>query len=529
MTQPWTRGPVVAALLVTLGLSLPAHANPDVEPTSVDRFAYLRQLSLDLWGRVPTYDELEQLSGQDDVTATHVDAMLDDDRFAAFVNRYHADLLLPFLDPFKLINFAASFLAPPAFADPLDTDTRLFTYYTALYTRGAIVPCADEPAQFNPDGSPVLTDRGDGILLDGYVMVEPYWAPGTQVKVCALEARTAAANAAGQDCTQYGGMASGTCGCGPNLERCQSVESSAMIRDALVDQMLNMLRTPIAEGRSYFDALVGNTELVNGPIVHYYKHHAPLLVDPFFVYPPVALAQLPDVPFDDTTWREVTRVTPAHSGLLTSMSYLLRFQTARARASRFWDVFLCTPFQAPDAELPSPDEPCSDEPDLRLRCGCNGCHAQLEPAAAYWSRFVDAGTAYLDPVQFPVQQPACGACGADVLCNFVCDRFYLTQPGHPKEEAWVNTLQQYVFRNEAEMANAEAGPSALVEQYLQSGQLAMCTATRLWTRLHNRPPTGRERLDLVRPLAEAFTASGNDFKKLVRDIITSDSYRRLAQ
>ena len=69
-----------------------------------------------------------------------------------------------------------------------------------------------------------------------------------------------------------------------------SIDSAEAIAAALIEQLLDTLRAPIDAGAGYFDALTGTTEAVNGPIVHYYRHHARLSVDPFFQYPPVAVA-----------------------------------------------------------------------------------------------------------------------------------------------------------------------------------------------------------------------------------------------
>ena len=63
-----------------------------------------------------------------------------------------------------------------------------------------------------------------------------------------------------------------------------------------------------------------------------------------------------DLRFDESDrWVEI-ELPEQHAGILTSPAYLLRFQTNRARASRFADAFLCEPFTPPAGGLPASTE-----------------------------------------------------------------------------------------------------------------------------------------------------------------------------
>ena len=44
-----------------------------------------------------------------------------------------------------------------------------------------------------------------------------------------------------------------------------------------------------------------------------------------------------------------------HAGVLTRPAYLIRFQTNRGRADRFYTNFLCQPFEPPEEGLPVSD------------------------------------------------------------------------------------------------------------------------------------------------------------------------------
>ena len=524
---------VVGVLLVTSSASAGPDGACDTAPQEVDRFQLLRQLTLDLWGRVPTVEEMNVIRAADGVTDAHVQSMLDAPAFDAFLNRYHEDLLWPAVNRIDLVSPALALLLPAGYYQQLDDSggdpTRLFLLYVGLYTRGGLVPCKDEPAEFDADGELVLEPWPDGTLRDGWVLVEPYWAPGTQVKVCALEARIAPLASTGSACNTAEGMATGQCGCGPGLEHCLSVDGSLELQSALREQMLRALRRPVREGASYFDALLGRTEDVNGPIAHYYRHLTQMAVDPIVLVPPVLPSELPDDLSwpDGDTWRTVPR-RAEHSGILTSLAYLLRFQTARSRANRFYNAFFCAPFQAPEGNLPSPSDPCSDEPDLRKRCGCNYCHAALEPAAAHWARFADAGALYLDPLTFPAYLPRCATCADNpsAPCDFICERFYLTRAGHPKEAEYVGMLKNLMWRDDDGLVAVSGGPRRMVEQALDQHVLGGCVVDRLFQRFLNRPMSDAEVAELRPALMAGFADSGWSFSALVKAIVTRPEYRR---
>lgn len=524
---------LIAACATWLVLVAPALAQDEAtcsEPVEVDRFRYLRQLTLDLFGRVPTEAELDALAEQGEVDDALVDEMLASGELSTFVRRHHSDLLWPSTEALDVVSGATALLLPAQFYEFGGDPERLFLIFTGFYERGGLVPCKDEPAEFDAAGQLVFEDMPDGTRREGWVMVEPYWAPGTEVKVCALEARTAPFSEAGADCTTANGLASGGCGCGPELRHCAGIDVVVRITRSLQEQLLRMVEAPIAEGRPYTDMLLGETEQVDGALVHYYRHLVKMGIDPIIQVAPVDVEALPDIPFTDTSWHAVPRAHERHSGILTSMSFLLRFQTGRARANRYHAAFLCDPFIAPDTPLPSADDPCSTEPDLRHRCGCNYCHARLEPAAAWWGRFADAGSMYLDPAQFPTYLARCAACARDnTPCDFICERFYVSEIGHEKQAAFAGVLKAYEWRDEAEVARVETGPRGLVEESLADGRLAACTTEKLFTRLYKRPPTRDEQLRELPRFTRAFTEGGYDFKALVRMMVTDPAYRRMVR
>jgi hypothetical protein len=524
-------GRSLVALACLASLALPARAQDAAcdDTVDVDKYRYLRQLTLDLKGRVPTEDELKALD-EGEVDEALVDDMLDSPDFSNFVRRHHLDLLWPNIDGLSIVDPGIALLLPAQFYEQGGDQDRLFILIVGLIARGGLVPCKDEPAEYDDEGDLVFERYPDGTRREGWVMVEPYWAPGTEVKVCALEARINDIADNGAACDTAVGMYSGSCGCGPNLQHCLGLDAAYALIPQFREQMVRTIDRVIREGRPYTDIFLDSHEPLNGPLIHYYKHLAQLATDPIVQVPPVPVDSLPDRPFNDMSWSDHERGHAEHAGILTSMSYLLRFQTARSRANRFYTSFLCSPFVAPPGGLPSPNDECSQEPNLRMRCGCAACHTTLEPAAAYWGRFAEAGTMYLDPAQYPVYSQRCAECAREGReCDFVCNRFYVSEIGHPKQAPFAGVLKSYEWRDRQDIENLEAGPKALVQKTLQDGRLSSCVAQRAFERLYRRPMTEQEQIHELPKLARAFRDGGYDFRALVKTLVTAPGYRRMVR
>ena len=86
----------IAVALVASAAPTPVHAAspeacaPDAAP---DKYRMLRQLTLDLYGRIPTYDEYVALDGRDDLDTAAIDAMFSTDEYYAGVRDYFRHLI----------------------------------------------------------------------------------------------------------------------------------------------------------------------------------------------------------------------------------------------------------------------------------------------------------------------------------------------------------------------------------------------------------------------------------------------------
>ena len=87
---PWS-----TALAEEVSEEAEAELYPTCEPAAelLDKYAYLKALSLDLRGVVPTLAEYESLQDVDDVPAEWIDEWLGSEAFATRVIRKHRDLL----------------------------------------------------------------------------------------------------------------------------------------------------------------------------------------------------------------------------------------------------------------------------------------------------------------------------------------------------------------------------------------------------------------------------------------------------
>ncbi|MCA9489901.1 MAG: hypothetical protein KC621_08255, partial [Myxococcales bacterium] len=337
----------------------------------LDGHQHLRALSLDLRGVVPSpEDEARLVDGE--VPEDLVDEWLDSPEFAQRVVRHHRSLLWNNVSNLTLL-----------------TNNAYLSSVNGIYWRRNLADeyrgkseqhCGDFPATLDVNGRPVGIPTGDGGVEEGWVEVHPYWDPDPDgvVKICGFDAQTAETSPLGTDCSSLQGLSDPYCGCGPELRTCAISSYHREVAYGFGEDVDRRVASMIEQDRSYLDLLTGTRGFVNGPMVHFYKYQSEMPGGARFVELPVDADVLPDLAFTDSdTWVEVD-LGPQHAGVLTSPAWLLRFQTNRARANRFYNSFLCQPFQPPDGGIPEAADG-SLTLDLTTRDGCKYCHALLEP------------------------------------------------------------------------------------------------------------------------------------------------------
>lgn len=482
---------------------------------------YLRAVSLDIQGVPPSEDDYERIAAGE-TTEDLLDEWLEQPAFTERVVRHHRSLVWPNVSDIRLMSNRQRL----AYKDGL-----YYRYLVAPNYRGGPVHCGDFPAEWDADGELIVHEMEDGTLREGWVEVNPYWAPDKTIKVCAFEAQEARVSPLGTPCDGYDSRYDPYCGCGPNLAWCdtftlghvQDYGVQAPVHKAIAGDLEHRVANVIDNDLSYLELLTGRTAFVNGPLVHFYKYqvHAPAHVR--FNEVPVDPALLPELAFTDTdTWVPV-ELGPEQSGILTSPAYLMKFQTRRARANRFFNAFLCQPFQPPDGGIELSD---SATNNLAQRDGCDYCHALLEPAGAHWGRWGEYGAGYLDANQgFPRYSEECAWCAeTGASCSAECVKYYEVDPATAEEDPYVGWMQSYMYLEDRYYHHIEQGPKALVAQTVADGRLPTCVARTTAGWLLGREVNEHEEA-WVDDLAADFVTEGFQYKELVRDIVTSPSYR----
>lgn len=503
------------------------------QETRLDEPAYLRALSLDLRGVVPAPEEYEAGATE------QIDAWLDSPEFVARVVRRHRELLWPNIENVGTIyHFRRSLGTARVGASTIWLETSTSTRLLLRGHRSAT--CLDEPATFDASGNVVTRtitmSDGEEANVEGYVTVRPYWDLSTELKVCALDAREARMSPSGTDCSTRAGATDAGCGCGPNLRWCHTGTVQREVLASFGEEMEKRIAAHIAADEPYHELFTSRRAFINGPLTHYWRHHRLTYNSVQLIPEAVDVQSLPKTPIDDEssdalawsddeTWIEM-ELPEEHAGVLTHPVYLLRFQTNRARASRFYDAFLCEPFQAPPGGIPIEDEVAALQPDVQQRPGCNYCHAVLEPAAAHWGRWTQQGGGFLSPDHYPEFLQECADCGRGLeQCSDICRLNYVTRALSPEEEPNLGRLRAFEFLRPEHEQFVEMGPAALVRAGLADGRFTSCTVRRTAEWLLGRELHAEEE-PWVRELTGRFLESDFRYRELVRAIVTSDTYRR---
>lgn len=495
-----------------------------VDTPEADVVGRLRALSLDLRGTPASLEEIAAFDGLDDAAVAEledrfVEEWLTSDAFAQRVVRRHRSLLWPNLSQ---IEFSTRTVGVDGRGIVFRTDGNIQETYRGM--RGAT--CLDEPARYDTEGN-VVTTPDAGARREGWVMVRPFWDPSTPVKVCAFDAQDALTADDGADCSSEAGGGRRGCGCGPDLRWCLRSNDQTLVRNAMLEDLDRRVAANVVEDESYLDLLTGNRAFVNGPLAHFWRH---LTKIPRFVRMEPSAVDVQTLPTDlafsaAADWREL-RLDDRHSGVLTSPAFLLRFQSDRARANRYYNAFLCQPFQPPAGGIEIVTGAAA-EPDLQARAGCKYCHAVLEPAAAHWGRFTEYGAGMLSPTFYPAVRDDCRRCALNGSgCSDDCNRFYVTKAQTEADRQWLGTFRPYVFLGAEHVRNIEAGPRLLVRSSVVDGRLQRCVARSTAEWLLGRP-LGSNEDSFVDELTRGFEDDDFRYRALVKRILQSELYRRV--
>ena len=529
-------------------------------PHAVDKYQLLRRLSLDLRGRIPSYAEYTALDAQSTVPKAQIKSFLATDDFRVVMRRYHEELFWPNVSNVRLNNVNAQLANQvtqgAATAWVLGSAGRKKSYrgdadaVTTAHGRN----CGDFeqttfdaafPGQFRVDVAAASvykeTQGGVTVTQEGYRLAHPYWEadPLVKIKVCAFDAQETPTVVIGGKTVSCGDATANSrreCGCGPNLRFCYGPAAvvAASITASLREQLGRAVDKVSTGGKPYTDLLLSSKADVNGPI-SFWKRFMSYNLSLSRIYAvPDASEDSGNFDFNDTAWHEVDRndatssdpSAKLHAGVVTLPAYLLRFQTNRGRANRFRIDFECESFVPPSTiEAPGSGTPActSAGTDLTGRCTCRYCHKILEPLAAGFGQFAEAGTTVLAAAAFPRSAPGCKG-SSSALCN----RFYVTDTDDTNPGA----LLPYQYADAAHPAIGAAlaeGPKKRANEIVNDGTFARCAVKRVFSQFVKRDMkvlgTETEELPLLTSLAEGFKTNGYSLPWLVEQVVTLEQYR----
>ncbi|MBK7857039.1 MAG: hypothetical protein IPJ65_00185 [Archangiaceae bacterium] len=524
------------------------------QPHELDRYQLLRRLSLDLRGKVPTLAEYEALDTQSSVPPSTVTGWLATDDFRKVMRSYHEDLFWPNVSNVSLSNTNSVLqqkAGEPALAivsagrrkslrgDP-DLQTTTHGATCGDYQQTHFLPGGD----FKPDPAFIYTEVQGTVTVrqEGWRLVQPYWDPsGPMVKVCAFDAQeTATGTVGGQAVTCADATAFNTagCGCGPGLVNCfgPGQVSAKAVLASLREQLGRQVDKVSTGGKPYTDLLLDTKADVNGPINQWKKTFSQnYSLSRVYSPPDDAEALSPTLEFSDTdTWQTVDR-GPMHAGVTTLPGYLLRFQTNRGRANRFRIDFECQVFTPPsDIEPPGTGGCVADGTNLTNRCTCRYCHQKLEPLAAHWGQFSEAGNTFL------AAMPGSGVASAGKFfkkaTNCVgsnsafCNRFYVTATDGDNPGALL--AYQYADANHPDITAALAGgPRKHAMEIIANDTFGKCAVKRVFKSFVKRDMrvegAATDELDLLGSLSTGFKANNYALPWLVEQVVSLPQYRRV--
>ena len=232
-------------------------------PPLQDRYTYLRSLSFYLRGHPPTMDEYRALDAQEDVTEAQIDALLSSDGFAERVVRLHRKLLWPNVGNVTVLGRENRMST---------TDSGIwYRPERAGFYRGSSqlydgVPCLDQEAEFDAQGGIIAYEDAGGLLREGWVLVQPYWAPEETLKVCGFDAQETAHASNGTACWSREGWQERDCGCGPNLDYCYNNDLNKELTAAMAKDLELRVARLVEDDVPYTELFTGRTAFVNGPM-----------------------------------------------------------------------------------------------------------------------------------------------------------------------------------------------------------------------------------------------------------------------
>ena len=309
--------------------------------------------------------------------------------------------------------------------------------------------------------------------------------------------------------------------------------------------------------KPYSQLLSNNRVWMNGPLLHFYRYwtQSPALAGNTYNARHTGDAPLPpdeQIDFKAVSkWTVLERSAP-HAGILTLPAFTLRFQTNRGRANRFRIAFMDRYFEPPSVYEQGDCDPNSE--DLTKKCVCKGCHAVLEPLAAYFGPVaergsalltdfvgsfegtVDGKTAFAQCIDQWVDNSEVMPLHRDIRSRQLCQVLYQGDYDPPPPIAHRLIALYFAGDHKWIAENHKAGPAgmvALATDFIANkkyGLLAQATVKHMFEMVMKREmnldtTAADSEYELMEKLATDFAAS-DDLKALVKAIVKLDTFGR---
>ena len=186
----------------------------------------------------------------------------------------------------------------------------------------------------------------------------------------------------------------------------------------------------------------------------------------------MAIEDLPDIPFTESAYIAAP-LKDHHDG--TSRRPAGCFGTRPTEPSQSPGSLLCAEFLPTETALEGDDPSVLPSPDLQRRSGCLDCHARLEPWAAYWGRWREAGARYHSDEDIPAFSEECSVCAVTgTSCPDICDDYYVTRPSHTDELPYLGWAAVYAFLQDDHSAHPDLGPLGWVDKTSETADFGDC-------------------------------------------------------
>lgn len=185
------------------------------------------------------------------------------------------------------------------------------------------------------------------------------------------------------------------CG-GPSLPKCSLMHASSIDKfseDVNHDMTMEpgwIIGHTVAEDKPYSEIVTTQKTIMTGTYGYFMSKRIGQELWPSFVNGSYAEKEHPVFSSSDPQDSKHYWVDrgPYNAGVLTTIGFQISTNGNRAKANRAFQAFTCQTFKVPDGV---PIDDTDDNPDLTKRRYCSSCHIALEPMAAFFNRWPEAG------------------------------------------------------------------------------------------------------------------------------------------